>query len=291
VFLNTRVYPKVAGLAAWSEDCKWYSSLPLSAVVSHEFCVHNHLCCFSTTVYCCYCLFHYDSVRKLLVPPSYKSKMTLTSLLLSLLSPLKCRMQCLLIRPVPNANNFGKSVWTICGQDRRREVETGRKLCSLLCVSSDTTSALLYPIVRDFILKLRTFLAHQEVPLILRNRKFHYRVHKNPPLDLSWATWIQSTTSQPPSSTSTSILSSNLCLGLRSAILMEIKVRIAEWCSAGLRTGWSGVRVSTEVGNFSLHYRVQTGSGTLPASYPMDARFSFPGDKAAGAWSWLLNSI
>jgi hypothetical protein len=24
-----RVYPKVSGLAAWSENCKWYSSLPL----------------------------------------------------------------------------------------------------------------------------------------------------------------------------------------------------------------------------------------------------------------------
>jgi hypothetical protein len=28
------VYPKVSGLAAWSENCEWYSSLPLSAVVS-----------------------------------------------------------------------------------------------------------------------------------------------------------------------------------------------------------------------------------------------------------------
>jgi hypothetical protein len=30
----TRVYPKVSGLAAWSENYKWYSSLPLGAVVS-----------------------------------------------------------------------------------------------------------------------------------------------------------------------------------------------------------------------------------------------------------------
>jgi hypothetical protein len=30
---NTGVYPKVSGLAAWSENCKWYSSLPLCAVV------------------------------------------------------------------------------------------------------------------------------------------------------------------------------------------------------------------------------------------------------------------
>jgi len=28
------VYPKVSGLAAWSENGKWYSSLPLDAVVS-----------------------------------------------------------------------------------------------------------------------------------------------------------------------------------------------------------------------------------------------------------------
>jgi hypothetical protein len=31
---DARVYPKVSGLAAWSENCKWYSSLPLGAVVS-----------------------------------------------------------------------------------------------------------------------------------------------------------------------------------------------------------------------------------------------------------------
>jgi hypothetical protein len=31
---DTRVYPKVSRLAAWSENCIWYSSLLLSAVVS-----------------------------------------------------------------------------------------------------------------------------------------------------------------------------------------------------------------------------------------------------------------
>jgi hypothetical protein len=31
---NTRVYPKFSGLAAWGENWKWYSPLPLSAVVS-----------------------------------------------------------------------------------------------------------------------------------------------------------------------------------------------------------------------------------------------------------------
>jgi hypothetical protein len=29
-----RAYPKVSVLAAWSENCKWNSSLPLDAVVS-----------------------------------------------------------------------------------------------------------------------------------------------------------------------------------------------------------------------------------------------------------------
>jgi len=29
-----RVYPQVFGLAAWSENCKRYSSLPLDAIVS-----------------------------------------------------------------------------------------------------------------------------------------------------------------------------------------------------------------------------------------------------------------
>jgi hypothetical protein len=29
-----RAYPEVSGLAAWCENCKWYSSLPLDAVAS-----------------------------------------------------------------------------------------------------------------------------------------------------------------------------------------------------------------------------------------------------------------
>jgi hypothetical protein len=38
-------------------------------------------------------------------------------------------------------------------------------------------------------------------------------------------------------------------------------------------------------GNFSFRHHVQTGSGAYPASYPMGTRGSFPGDKAAEAWS------
>jgi hypothetical protein len=61
--------------------------------------------------------------------------------------------------------------------------------------------------------------------------------------------------------------------------------------SAGLRARLSGVRVPTGAGNFSLHHRFQTYFGAHPASCTMDTRGSFPGDKAAGAWSWPLTSI
>jgi hypothetical protein len=45
----------------------------------------------------------------------------------------------------------------------------------------------------------------------------------------------------------------------------------------------SRVRFPAEAGNFSLHHRVKTGSGTHTASYPMGTRRSFPGGKVAGA--------
>jgi hypothetical protein len=32
--LHMRVYPNVSGLAAWTKNCKWYSSLLLGAVIS-----------------------------------------------------------------------------------------------------------------------------------------------------------------------------------------------------------------------------------------------------------------
>jgi hypothetical protein len=43
------------------------------------------------------------------------------------------------------------------------------------------------------------------------------------------------------------------------------------------------VRVPAGAGNFSLHHRVQNGTGAHLASYPMGTRSSFPGGKAAGA--------
>jgi hypothetical protein len=69
----------------------------------------------------------------------------------------------------------------------------------------------------------------------------------------------------------------------------DISVGIAS--GYGLDDRMIGVRFPAEVGNFSLHHRVQTGSGTHPASYPMGTRGSFLGNKAAGALSWPLASI
>jgi len=48
-------------------------------------------------------------------------------------------------------------------------------------------------------------------------------------------------------------------------------------------TGWMS-RVQAGAGNFSLHYRVQTGLESHPASYTMGTRGSFPGVRATGAW-------
>jgi hypothetical protein len=66
------VYPKVSGLAAWSENCKWYSSLPLGAVVSlfYEFAAVT-LCVVSQRVFIVAAVdIVIDSVRKLLDTPS-----------------------------------------------------------------------------------------------------------------------------------------------------------------------------------------------------------------------------
>jgi hypothetical protein len=58
--------------------------------------------------------------------------------------------------------------------------------------------------------------------------------------------------------------------------------RIARRYSVGLRVGCWGVRVPAAAENFSLHHRVQTGSGAHLASCLVGIRSSFPGGKAAG---------
>jgi hypothetical protein len=76
-----------------------------------------------------------------------------------------------------------------------------------------------------------------------------------------------------------------------SNIMFPAGAVIAQWYSAGLRTGWPVVRVPAEAANFSLHHRLQTCFRTHPASYPMGTRDSFPGGKATWAWSWPFTSI
>jgi hypothetical protein len=49
----------------------------------------------------------------------------------------------------------------------------------------------------------------------------------------------------------------------------------------GLADQMIGVRFSAGAGDFSLHHRVQTGSGPHPASYPTGTRGSLPGSKTA----------
>jgi hypothetical protein len=51
----------------------------------------------------------------------------------------------------------------------------------------------------------------------------------------------------------------------------------------GLDDRGSRVRFPAGAENFSLHHRVQNGSGAHPASYSMGTTVSFPGGKAAGA--------
>jgi hypothetical protein len=53
----------------------------------------------------------------------------------------------------------------------------------------------------------------------------------------------------------------------------------------------SRVRFPAAARNFSLHHRVQNGSGVHLASYPMGTRSSFPGVKASRSWNCPLTSI
>jgi hypothetical protein len=59
--------------------------------------------------------------------------------------------------------------------------------------------------------------------------------------------------------------------------------------SVGIALGYglddwdSRVRFPAGSGNFSLHYRVQNGSGIHPVPYAMGTRGSFSGVKASGA--------
>jgi hypothetical protein len=80
-------------------------------------------------------------------------------------------------------------------------------------------------------------------------------------------------------------------LGVNGRINIRMNLREIESrdSSVGIALGYelddrgSRVQFPTGAGNYSLHHRVQNGSGVHPASYPMGTRGSFPGVKAADA--------
>jgi hypothetical protein len=80
--------------------------------------------------------------------------------------------------------------------------------------------------------------------------------------------------------------------GLEFLIFTVLAKSRGSWVGTALGYGLddrgSKVWFPAGAGNFSLHHRVQNGSGAHPGSYPMGTRGSFPGGKAAGAWSWPL---
>jgi hypothetical protein len=68
---------------------------------------------------------------------------------------------------------------------------------------------------------------------------------------------------------------------LKYILLIQIffGVGIAQRYSTWLWAAWLGVRVPVGAGNILPRYRVQTGSGGHPASYPIGIRGYFPGVK------------
>jgi hypothetical protein len=75
-----------------------------------------------------------------------------------------------------------------------------------------------------------------------------------------------------------------VCLNAsRHIILQFVDSSVGVALGYGLDYRDSRVRFPTVTGNFSLHHRVQNGSGAHPASYPKGNRDSSSGGKAAGA--------
>jgi hypothetical protein len=64
--------------------------------------------------------------------------------------------------------------------------------------------------------------------------------------------------------------------------LQPLYLRCILWISYGLDDRGSWVRFPAGAWNFSLHHRVEIGSGAHPAFYSMGIRVSFPGVKRPG---------
>jgi hypothetical protein len=88
-------------------------------------------------------------------------------------------------------------------------------------------------------------------------------------------------------------MSSLLCLRIEICLVICNITKLTEFSthknsSVGIALGYrlddwgSGIRFPVGAGNFSLHHRVQKGSGAHPASFPGCIRGSFPGVKWPG---------
>jgi hypothetical protein len=125
-----------------------------------------------------------------------------------------------------------------------------------------------------------------------------FRAHTSPPL-VSLLSHVNPVQNYPPYYFL--ILYSHLWLGPLSGLifsrfptkilyaflisLRDISVGIA--LGYGLDDRFSRVRFLAGAANFSFHHHFQNGCGAHPTSYLMGTRSSFPGGKAAGAWSFL----
>jgi hypothetical protein len=68
---------------------------------------------------------------------------------------------------------------------------------------------------------------------------------------------------------------------MKQIITIQLKILLLS-LGYGLDDRGSRVRFSVGTGNFSLHHRVQNGSGAHSVSYPMGTSGSFPGGKWPG---------
>jgi hypothetical protein len=78
---------------------------------------------------------------------------------------------------------------------------------------------------------------------------------------------------------------------LLNLITLICLMKNTNWWSTGWTIGVLGFYSWLRLGIFLFTTASRTTLGAHPVSYPMGTRGSFPGGKAAGAWSWPHTSI